>query len=479
MALCKYTCLAGYADCDGQAPNGCEVSILTDVNNCGMCGTVCLTPNATPQCAAGACSGTCLPGYANCDNSWSNGCEINTQNDPNHCGSCTGPCLVPNGVPLCNNSQCAISQCNPGFKDCNNTYADGCEANLMTDPRNCGACNNVCSIANGTAACVNGQCAVGTCNVGFADCDGLVATGCEINIGGDPTHCGSCTYACMTPNASPACNNGVCVIGTCNTGFADCNHVASDGCEINTQTNTANCGACTHQCFVTNGVPACNMGMCVIGSCNTGFGDCDNNPNTGCETDLTTSSNCGTCGNNCAIACTGNVAATTCTNGSCAVLACTSGHFDIDLNCTDGCECTTSGDSANCSFPTSLGSLVPGQVPLVYSANLVPLNAEVYYAVTFTGNTNPAYHPHVLMTAGIAEFEFDIVSNCTGGLLTCMVEGTLSTAGTEWETYFPGSVPGDYTAIPPVGNNGLIIIHVYRRAGQPVSCNNFTLTITD
>jgi hypothetical protein len=46
-------CNAGFADCDGNRSNGCEVSLSTDVNNCGACGNVCLSGYF---CRAGACA---------------------------------------------------------------------------------------------------------------------------------------------------------------------------------------------------------------------------------------------------------------------------------------------------------------------------------------------------------------------------------------------------------------------------------------
>ena len=40
-SMCQITCSKGFADCDGQAGNGCEKDVSRDVNNCGGCGTLC------------------------------------------------------------------------------------------------------------------------------------------------------------------------------------------------------------------------------------------------------------------------------------------------------------------------------------------------------------------------------------------------------------------------------------------------------
>lgn len=55
-------CEPGYADCDGNAANGCETDIDSDSQNCGACGSICLTPpDAMVHCAEGACQITSIP----------------------------------------------------------------------------------------------------------------------------------------------------------------------------------------------------------------------------------------------------------------------------------------------------------------------------------------------------------------------------------------------------------------------------------
>lgn len=50
---CGFTCDSGWADCDGNAANGCEASLLQDGGDCGGCGHSCL---------GGACvNGACTP----------------------------------------------------------------------------------------------------------------------------------------------------------------------------------------------------------------------------------------------------------------------------------------------------------------------------------------------------------------------------------------------------------------------------------
>jgi hypothetical protein len=72
------SCPTGFADCNNQPADGCEIYLLNDPNNCGLCGTVCntLMPNAITSCNTGLCTFiSCLPGFYNLDGNTSNGCE--------------------------------------------------------------------------------------------------------------------------------------------------------------------------------------------------------------------------------------------------------------------------------------------------------------------------------------------------------------------------------------------------------------------
>src|SRR5438876_691503 len=67
---------------------------------------------------------------------------------------------------------------------------------LKADADNCGACGTRCAFAHGAAACSNGVCTLGTCAQGYADCDGRPANGCEVDLLADTGHCGTCANAC-------------------------------------------------------------------------------------------------------------------------------------------------------------------------------------------------------------------------------------------------------------------------------------------
>jgi hypothetical protein len=126
----------------------------TDPLNCGMCGKACPTAdNTKASCVAGMCELSCNLGYAACDGKVANGCKVVTSGDPNNCGVCGHVCPNgPNGKPACSLSSCTFA-CNSPFQDCDGMPGNGCEANTQVDPNNCGTCGKMC-----VGGCVMGAC---------------------------------------------------------------------------------------------------------------------------------------------------------------------------------------------------------------------------------------------------------------------------------------------------------------------------------
>ena len=278
----------------------CHSVVCAAKDNCHPAGTC----NPT----SGVCSNQSLPnctacggGQVDCDGNPANGCETNENSDVLNCGGCGIRCFVNNGTPACVTGKCVEKTCNAGFADCNGLPIDGCEINISSDVNNCGGCGTVCSANNGTPACAAGQCTEKTCNAGFADCNRLPIDGCEINISSDIKNCGGCGITCSANNGTPACVAGQCPEKTCNPGFADCNANPADGCETNVTTDLNNCSACGTKCIGANGAEACMNGQCKVTTCDPGFADCNGNPADGCEADtLFDGANCGGCGQICA-----------------------------------------------------------------------------------------------------------------------------------------------------------------------------------
>jgi hypothetical protein len=93
----------------------------------------------------------------------------------------------------------------------------------------------------------------------------------------------------------------VCYQIACPAGVGDCNGDPADGCETALDT-PSNCGACGLACALPHASASCDGGACTLGACDPGYGDCDGNPQNGCEASLAlvpNSANCGACGVSC------------------------------------------------------------------------------------------------------------------------------------------------------------------------------------
>ena len=116
---CKIgSCTPGFADCNANPVDGCETN-TNSVSNCGACGNVCSTPNGNPACFGGACQiASCNAGFADCNGNPVDGCEVNLASDSTNCGGCGIVCPgTPNGTAICRSSTCDV-RCNGGFHNC-------------------------------------------------------------------------------------------------------------------------------------------------------------------------------------------------------------------------------------------------------------------------------------------------------------------------------------------------------------------------
>lgn len=283
--------------------------------------------------------------------------------DPDYgCGMGCSPCGIPGAVSVCDAGACVMVGCAAGFGNCNLDTTDGCEVNLDADPSSCGACGNVCVINHGTAGCAGGACTVGSCSAGFDDCDGVPENGCEARTNVDPKNCGTCGTQCTpTPGAQAVCNAGTCGEKACLAFRGDCNNNSQDACETNLVTDDNHCGFCGNECDLPNAVTKCDAAKCVIDSCVAPFEDCDGDPRNGCEVDtsLQNALHCGACGRACSGA---GVATATCNAGVCTPY-CALGFGDCVRPtfpaADDGCEQDTLTDPDNCGGCGSV-CMLPG-----------------------------------------------------------------------------------------------------------------------
>lgn len=242
-------CEKGFADCNHSPDDGCEANLAKDIDHCGGCDVACSASGTTDRaCNDGVCNVVCDITHADCDKDGSDGCEVDLKRDTANCGACNAACSAAGTTQTaCIAGVCSPS-CDATHADCDKDGKNGCEVDLQADPDHCGGCGAACSGAGTTTrACVAGVCTP-TCDAAHADCDEDGKTGCEVDVVTDPDHCGTCATSCSPQNVKARlCVAGACT-PVCNSGFDDCSTNTNDGCETNLDTD-ASCGACGHSCL--------------------------------------------------------------------------------------------------------------------------------------------------------------------------------------------------------------------------------------
>ncbi|MBN9167598.1 MAG: hypothetical protein BGO98_34045 [Myxococcales bacterium 68-20] len=109
-------CAGDLTLCD--VPGDPKAKYCTDLNsdeaNCGACGAYCWAAGYPPGsrfvCDFGACVRRCLDGYADCNGNEADGCEVDTTSDPRNCGGCG---IVCDGVAgqACVAGKCVVAPC--------------------------------------------------------------------------------------------------------------------------------------------------------------------------------------------------------------------------------------------------------------------------------------------------------------------------------------------------------------------------------
>lgn len=228
----RYTCEQGTCGC-AQGTTACMpesestvvtcVDALTDIYNCGGCGSVQgilqdqhLCDYYTEACVNGTCQPIeCAAGKTLCYG----GC-VDLASDANHCGSCDFYCEGQNLT--CENSTCVNFTCGAPLVACYNQC-------IPPDPYNCGACGLGCADGYGCilnaenqANCTQLDCAAeGKTQCDSHSCSDLQTD--EFNCGGCGNHClfGTCVAGeCTCASDQQACGSGSYIV--CTDLNADC-----------------------------------------------------------------------------------------------------------------------------------------------------------------------------------------------------------------------------------------------------------------
>ncbi len=243
-----------YPSADGPKVSKC-VDIETDNyycgdshDNCALQNKYCYQGNCVERiCGEGeiACNGECynmkdkkIKSCTECDDYSDgvtycsdgdlliDGCNsLPINSDSNHCGSCGHKCT--------NGKECIVDSCKciNGFTSCvyviNEESQEFC---LELDKLNLENCDK--------------------CAYGWADSDGQLWNGCDINLLEDIDNCGSLGHRChdLSNHFSGAvsCKNGICVYDRCESRYANCDE-SNENCESDL-TSLTTCGDCDTAC---------------------------------------------------------------------------------------------------------------------------------------------------------------------------------------------------------------------------------------
>ena len=148
------------------------------------------------------------------------------------------PARTTKPVPVVTTTSAPLSSsgtCGAGLTQCRVFSTDYC-VDLMTDVKHCGSCRNGCLLHHAENGCAGGKCYIISCDKGWADCNGIPDDGCEVDLNADDNNCGTCGRVCKLPNAGySVCNgvdeNGKCEVEHCVAGWLNENGYHEDGCE--------------------------------------------------------------------------------------------------------------------------------------------------------------------------------------------------------------------------------------------------------
>ena len=160
---CVASCPSGTSPCGNQ----CLDFAALHIKSCTSSGSI-----------------ACVAGYANTDGVSSNGCETNTNTDIEHCGQKLINCAKELRGSVCQNGQCVCLH--PATKQCRDQCLDWYSLHID-------ACDD-----SGNLECMDN----------YADVDGKIENGCEVNTFTDNEHCGKDQINCLKLGQ-------VCFMGAC------------------------------------------------------------------------------------------------------------------------------------------------------------------------------------------------------------------------------------------------------------------------
>ena len=253
-------CNMGLRQCEnGMLGPFCNIQEQSDsLEHCGPDCTACTA--AADRCEQGLCkcnnADQCQPGLSCCPD----GC-FDLSSATEHCGNCTTNCSqISHAIdPICQQGLCNYSECEPGYLDCDGSRSNGCETPVSVE--NCSVCGDNCQDQSNYLHTENHQCLDQTCHytcqTGWANCQQAARDGCESDLS-QPSSCGDCQTSCLDASDGFLCLPTDEASYSCGcTSEQDCpaEHLCCSGKCV--EHNENHCASCDHKCSIQSGGLAC------------------------------------------------------------------------------------------------------------------------------------------------------------------------------------------------------------------------------
>jgi hypothetical protein len=325
-----------------------------------------------------------------------------------------------------------------------------------------------------------------SCNGLDDNCNGVVdeaiaQVGQPCTVPGFLGICQFGTYSCRTtPPYQLSCDHPLpgTIAEACDGQDNDCNGTIDDPALLNNLPCSSGApGVCAEgHTLCTGGASAC-ISNTAPGTqqeiCNTLDDNCDGsvdemNPNVACTAQLPSAQ---------------FVQTWACTTGACQIIACTTGHANIDIAPANGCECATDSYANACSVSGSAS--VPSGGTTTMSGKIESARGSDWLTFNFTvPRVGSPYHPRISMTdSGGGQYAMDVLVTCAGSAAGCSTTGGANNENginvTTWEQNYNGYVAGSGCCSDNTPRVASVRVRVYRRLGDTPTCTNYTVTATN